>query len=66
MSFGLDTDTRFFGDYDGDSRTDFVARRNEGGAYIWYITQSSNNWNTAQPRVVRFGQKMTFLRLIGN
>jgi hypothetical protein len=55
LPFGLDTDTPFFGDYDGDGRTDFAMRRNEGGTLIWYIALSSNNWNTAQPRVVRFG-----------
>jgi hypothetical protein len=56
LPFGADTDSRFFGDYDGDGRTDFAVRRNEGGTLIWYIAQSSNNWNTAAPRVVRFGQ----------
>jgi hypothetical protein len=56
LPFGLDTDDQFFGDYDGDGRTDFAARRNVGGTLIWYIALSTNNWNTAQPRIVRFGQ----------
>jgi hypothetical protein len=56
LPFGLDSDDPFFGDYDGDGRTDFASRRNEGGTLVWYIALSSNNWNTAQPRVVRFGQ----------
>jgi hypothetical protein len=51
LPFGLDTDARFFGDYDGDGRTDLVARRNIGGQLIWFIYQSSN----AQTRVVNFG-----------
>ena len=61
LPFGLDTDDQFFGDYDGDGRTDFASRRNEGGTLVWYIALSSNNWNTAQPRVVRFGQTGDFL-----
>jgi hypothetical protein len=56
LPFGRDTDDPLFGDYDGDGRTDFAMRRNEGGTLIWYIALSSNNWNTTQPRVVRFGQ----------
>lgn len=61
LPFGLDTDVPFAGDYDGDGRTDFVARRDEGGTLIWYIAQSSNNWNTSQPRVVRWGLSGDFL-----
>lgn len=61
LPFGKDTDTPISGDYDGDGKTDFVARRDEGGTFIWYIALSSNNWNTAQPRVVRFGQTGDFL-----
>jgi hypothetical protein len=51
LPWGLDTDGRLFGDYDGDGKTDIVARRNEGGLLIWYIYQSSNG----QLRVVHFG-----------
>ena len=51
LQWGLDTDQRLFGDYDGDGKTDIVARRNEGGQLIWYIYQSSNG----QGRAVRFG-----------
>jgi len=51
LSWGLDTDVRFFGDYDGDGRTDLVARRAIGGLYVWYIYQSSNG----QGRAVTFG-----------
>jgi hypothetical protein len=56
LPFGLDTDAPFFGDYDGDGRTDFAFRRNISGIQTWFIALSSNNWNTAQPRVVQFGQ----------
>ena len=51
LQWGLDTDTQLFGDYDGDGKTDIVARRNEGGQLIWYIYQSSNG----QLRAVHFG-----------
>jgi hypothetical protein len=51
LQWGLDTDGRLFGDYDGDGKTDIVARRNEGGQMVWYIYQSSNG----QLRVVYFG-----------
>jgi hypothetical protein len=51
LQWGLDTDGRLFGDYDGDGKTDIVARRNEGGQLVWYIYQSSNG----QLRVVHFG-----------
>ena len=51
LPFGLDTDVRFFGDYDGDGRTDIVARRNIGGQLVWFIYQTSN----AQMRVVNWG-----------
>jgi hypothetical protein len=51
LQWGLDTDERLFGDYDGDGKTDIVARRNEGGKLVWYIYQSSNN----QGRAVTFG-----------
>ncbi len=51
LQWGLDSDGRLFGDYDGDGKTDFVARRNEGGQLVWYIYQSSNG----QLRVVNFG-----------
>jgi hypothetical protein len=51
LPFGLDTDERLFGDYDGDGRTDIVARRNIGGQLVWFIYQTSN----AQVRVVNWG-----------
>jgi hypothetical protein len=51
LQWGLDTDTRLFGDYDGDGKTDFVSRRTENGLYVWYIYQSS----TGQGRAVTFG-----------
>jgi hypothetical protein len=51
LQWGLDTDGRLFGDYDGDGKTDIVARRDEGGQLVWYIYQSSNG----QLRTVYFG-----------
>ena len=51
LPYGLDTDALRFGDYDGDGKTDIVARRTENGIYNWYVYQSSN----AQVRVVSFG-----------
>ena len=52
LPFGLDTDSFRFGDYDGDGRTDIVARRiTTGGLLSWFIYQSSN----AQVRVVNWG-----------
>ena len=51
LQWGLDSDGRLFGDYDGDGKTDFVARRTENGQLVWYIYQSSNG----QLRVVNFG-----------
>lgn len=51
LQWGLDTDERLFGDYDGDGKTDIVARRNQGGQLVWYIYQSSNG----QGRAVPFG-----------
>jgi len=51
LQWGLDTDARLFGDYDGDGKTDFVARRTVNGLYVWYIYQSSNG----QGRAVTFG-----------
>lgn len=57
LPFGLDTDTRLFGDYDGDGRTDLVARRNIGGQLVWFIYQTSN----AQVRVVNWGVTGDFL-----
>lgn len=51
LQWGLDTDARLFGDYDGDGKTDIVARRNEGAQLVWYIYQSSNG----QGRAVHFG-----------
>ena len=55
FQWGLDTDATLFGDYDGDGKTDFVARRTIGGELVWFILQSSNNYNRSQPRTVRFG-----------
>ncbi|CAN5667472.1 hypothetical protein BH24ACI1_BH24ACI1_17060 [soil metagenome] len=55
FQWGLDTDAALFGDYDGDGKTDFVARRNIGGELVWFILQSSNNYNTSQQRTMRFG-----------
>jgi len=51
LQFGIDTDTMLFGDYDGDGKTDIVARRAVSGQLIWFIYQSSN----AQVRIVPFG-----------
>jgi hypothetical protein len=51
LQFGIDTDTMLFGDYDGDGKTDIVARRSVSGQLIWFIYQSSN----AQVRIVPFG-----------
>jgi hypothetical protein len=51
LQWGLDNDDRLFGDYDGDGKTDIVARRNEAGKLIWYIYQSSNG----QLRALHFG-----------
>jgi hypothetical protein len=60
FQWGLDTDAALFGDYDGDGKTDFVARRNIGGELVWFILQSSNNYNRSQPRTVRFGMTGDF------
>ncbi len=51
LQWGVDTDARLFGDYDGDGKTDFVARRDVGGQFVWYIFQSS----TQTGRAVSFG-----------
>jgi hypothetical protein len=56
LQWGFDSDVRHFGDYDGDGKTDIVARRNEGGQLIWYIYQSSNG----QGRAVAFGAANDF------
>jgi hypothetical protein len=45
------SDTNLFGDYDGDGKTDFVARRIVSGQLVWYIFNSS----TQQGRAVTFG-----------
>jgi len=55
ITWGLSSDGAQFGDFDGDGKTDFVARRDVGGQLIWYILQSSNNYNTAQARAVQWG-----------
>lgn len=51
LRWGLENDTAIIGDYDGDGKTDFVARRDVGGQFVWYIYQSSNN----QMRVAYWG-----------
>ena len=51
LQWGLDSDARLFGDYDGDGKTDFVARRTDAGQFVWYIYQSSNG----QSRAINFG-----------
>ncbi|HZH34470.1 MAG TPA: VCBS repeat-containing protein, partial [Pyrinomonadaceae bacterium] len=53
--WGLDTDVRHFGDYDGDGKTDLAARRDINGQMVWFILLSSNNYNTSQPRIVYWG-----------
>jgi hypothetical protein len=54
-AWGLDTDGRAFGDYDGDGKTDLAARRNISGQLVWFILLSSNNYNPTQARVVNWG-----------
>ena len=51
LPFGLDSDAKFYGDYDGDGRTDIVARRLINNQLVWFIYQSSNG----QIRIVYFG-----------
>ena len=51
LNWGLSTDASLVGDYDGDGKTDFVARRNVGGQLLWFIYQSSNG----QPRYAFWG-----------
>lgn len=55
MPWGLDTDGRAFGDFDGDGKTDLAARRNISGQLIWFILLSSNNYNPTQARIVHWG-----------
>ena len=55
LPWGLDTDGRAFGDYDGDGKTDFAARRNISGQLVWFILLSSNNYDATQARVVNWG-----------
>lgn len=55
LPWGLDTDGRAFGDYDGDGRTDLAARRNISGQLVWFILLSSNNYNPTQARIVYWG-----------
>ena len=52
---GSTSDQPLFGDYDGDGKTDFVARRNVNGQWLWQILQSSTNYNTQQARYQFFG-----------
>lgn len=54
-TWGLDTDGRAFGDFDGDGRTDLAARRVISGQLVWFILLSSNNYNPNQARVVNWG-----------
>jgi hypothetical protein len=51
LQWGFVSDTPFYGDYDGDGKTDIVARRTVSGQYVWYIYQSSNQ----QARAETFG-----------
>jgi Tol biopolymer transport system component len=55
MPWGLDTDVRHFGDYDGDGKTDFATRRDINGQLVWFILLSSNNYNTTQHRTIYWG-----------
>ena len=43
VEWGLNTDTHLYGDYDGDGKTDLVARRRAGGYYVWNILRSSDS-----------------------
>ena len=38
----MNSDTHLFGDYDGDGKTDLVARRRVKGYYVWHILRSSD------------------------
>lgn len=51
LQWGLESDTPLIGDYDGDGKTDFAARREVNGRLVWYIYQSSNG----QMRTVFWG-----------
>ena len=42
VKFGLPTDSHFYGDYDGDGKTDLVARSKNRGYYLWQIRRSSD------------------------
>jgi hypothetical protein len=42
VEWGLITDTHLYGDYDGDGKTDLVARRRAGGYYVWHILRTSD------------------------
>ncbi len=55
VPWGLDTDGRAFGDFDGDGKTDLAARRSIGGQLTWFILLSSTNYDPAQPRYVNWG-----------
>ena len=35
-----------FGDYDGDGKTDFVARRTNGTNFVWEVNRSSDGGTT--------------------
>jgi CHRD domain/FG-GAP-like repeat len=55
LTWGLTNFFPLFGDYDGDGKTDFVARQTVAGGngqYRWHIFESS----TQMPRVIEFGQ----------
>ena len=45
------SDGQIVGDFDGDGKTDFVARRDVNGVLVWYIYQSS----TGTSRAVEWG-----------
>ena len=61
LSWGVNTgstatsDQIIFGDYDGDGKTDIVARRSVNGQWLWQILQSSTNYNPQQARYQFFG-----------
>lgn len=55
MPWGLDTDGRAFGDFDGDAKTDLAARRVINGQLVWFILLSSTNYDPAQHRIVYWG-----------
>ncbi len=55
LPWGLDTDGRAFGDFDGDGKTDLAVRRFISGQLTWFILLSSTNFDPAQWRIVFWG-----------